>query len=196
MTIDQFKRAVVTGFLHNNPVYLGLENRFRNNYNLPYIKSLKIKVNSLQSIKVIVEEKSIPYQIAYDNGYLDLDSEFKIQGSSNRDKNKLLIKAENEKNDFGQQVDLDEQSQNIIKYISNILQDLELKEYNEIEVKEGNIFLYSKKHIIELGTSQDLEKKLTTLQSIVIEIKDLEGTLFLNEYKSDDSGYRFKNKLK
>lgn len=194
-TIDDLEKYVFNSYLKKNTLYLYIFNKFNNSYNIPYIKKLDIEIKSYNKVRVIIDEYEIPYQIKVDNNIYDVNDNFLIQGISNRDESKLLFEVSVTNTDYSTSIIDNDELKSAIKLITNKLDEANIKEFNKIEIKENEITLYSKLHTILLGKVTNMNEKLANLSSIYKQIKNEAGTLYLNEYKSDGSGYRFKKKL-
>lgn len=194
-TIDDLEKYVFNSYLKKNTLYLYIFNKFNNSYNIPYIKKLDIEIKSYNKVRVIIDEYEIPYQIKVDNDIYDVNDNFLIQGISNRDESKLLFEVSVTNADYSTSIIDNDELKSAIKLITNKLDEANIKEFNKIEIKENEITLYSKLHTILLGKVTNMNEKLANLSSIYKQIKNEAGTLYLNEYKSDGSGYRFKKKL-
>lgn len=194
-TIGDLEKYVFNSYLKKNTLYLYIFNKFNNSYNIPYIKKLDIEIKSYNKVRVIIDEYEIPYQIKVDNDIYDVNDNFLIQGISNRDESKLLFEVSVTNTDYSTSIIDNDELKSAIKLITNKLDEANIKEFNKIEIKENEITLYSKLHTILLGKVTNMNEKLANLSSIYKQIKNEAGTLYLNEYKSDGSGYRFKKKL-
>lgn len=194
-TIDDLEKYVFNSYLKKNTLYLYIFNKFNHSYDIPYIKKLDIEIKSYNKVRVSLDEYEIPYQIKVDSDIYDVNDNFLIQGISNRDESKLLFEVSVNSTDYSTSIIDNEELKLGIKLITNKLAEANIKEFNKIEIKENEITLYSKLHTILLGKVENINEKIANFSSIYKQIKNEAGTLYLNEYKSDGSGYRFKKKL-
>ncbi len=191
---EELRKYIITNKFKNNSWLLYMENKMKSNYNIPYIKSIDLRLSSFNKIQLNVEEKTIPYQIEFDNKIYDISEDFKIEGiSTKQNTNSIILKGYDiESLSIGEDVNfISENDKNIIKYVYYNLSSAKINDFNELLLKD-NIILSSKKMKVEFGTGEDIEKKIKVLVNAYPKIKNLSGTLYLNEFKNDDSGYQFK----
>lgn len=195
---DEIKNFIVNKWFKDNILYLRLENILKKDYSIPYIERIDIKMNIPSGITIDVKEKEISYQVEMNGGYYDISDKFTIEGlSEGRSESKLLIKnIESKKLDIGQKVLLPSESDySVIDIIDKFITKNELNEFTEISIDNEKFKLSGKNIKVSFGKNEDMDKKLKVLLNIYPKILGMKGTLYLEECKTDDSGYQFKKDI-
>lgn len=154
----------------------------------PYIENVQIKRHLPGSVKIIVEERDVKYQISLINGYIYIDKNGYILESSNEQKEvptligirtsednllneKRLIESDLEKlNDI----------MKIMEATKNIGINSLITEINFEEKDNYILYLQNERKRIYIGDSTNLTNKVLYIQRILENEKENSGTVFVN----------------
>lgn len=195
---EEMKSYLISNIFKDNTLLLKLGNIINKSYKIPYVDSINIRILSPRNIVAEVKEVEVAYQMENEGKYYDISKDFIIQGdTAKRDINKILIKNIALNNyRYGEEIStISDADKTKIGAIYNSLKKNAIKDFNEITVEDGKFYLASSNIKVELGKGEDIEKKMKVLVNSYAKISQYSGVLYLNEYKSDDSGYRFKKNI-
>lgn len=180
-------------------LYNLFRNRFQKKYDIPFIQDVDIYVTGINSADIIVYEKSVVGCVKYMSSYMYFDKDGIIVESSNvlLDGIPLIDGL-----DFGKIVlyeKLPISNENIFTDMLNITQVLVGYEMNVDRItfsSDGKINLFISNIDVYLGDASEINGKITVLKDMWSKIKDLSGTLYLDNYNplNENTTYIFKKK--
>lgn len=180
-------------------LYNLFRNRFKKNLHIPFIQDVDIYVTGINTADIIVYEKSVVGCVKYMSSYMYFDKDGIIVESSNEQLSGIpLIDGL----DYGKIVlyeKLPISNENIFKEMLNITQVLvgyKLSVDRITFTSDADINLYVGNLEVYLGDSGEINGKITELKNMWDEVKDLSGTLSLENYNplSDNTTYIFKKR--
>ena len=174
---EEMKRMVFPNEFSKVTLYNVFRSKFKKDYNIPFIQGIDIYVTGLHSADIIVYEKSVVGCVKYMSSYMYFDKDGIVVESSNTLLEGIPVI---DGLDFGRIVlyeKLPISNENVFKEMLDITQYI------------GNIEVY-------LGDSSELNGKVGELRDIWEKIKDLSGTLYLDNYNpiKDNTTYTFKKR--
>ena len=171
--------------MDRNTLYCLYKERFQPHREIPFVADYDILFRSPSKVEVMVYEKSIVGYVSYLNSYMYFDKDGIIVESTS---NKLEGVPRIEGLNFGQIVlgePLPAPNMDIFREILNLTQVLSLynmevdkitynvKEQATLTMGDVNVFL---------GTSDDMNGKISELHDMLPQIEGLKGTLYLDTY--------------
>ena len=180
-----------------NSAYCYYENKFQEPKSIPFIEEYKVEFQSPSKVRVVVFEKSVVGYVSYMSSYMYFDKDGIIVESSVEQLPGIPWITGMEFGHIVLHQPLPVANQDIFDQILNLTQVLSVNgvrvdkiNYNsflEAELTIGDI-------IVELGSDDDLNGKVSELSDILPELTGLSGTLYLDSYDENNSNpmYTFK----
>ncbi len=185
---------ILTDKYDYHTLYFYLKSKFTHKTKIPYIEDYDIKLESLNTIKITVYEKSLIGCVDYMGSYMCFDKDGMVAETS-----KTLLEGVPVITGLTfQYVVVNEELPIADKSIFTLLLDVTqlIKKYNitvdKIDIsptKELTLYMGTVK--VELGTD-DLNEKLTDLKDIESHLTGKSGTLNMKVYDANNQGYSFK----
>lgn len=180
-----------------NAAYCYYENNFQEPKSIPFIEEYKVEFQSPTKVRVVVYEKSVVGYVSYMSSYMYFDKDGIIVESSVEQLPGIPWITGMEFGHIVLHQPLPVANQTIFDQILNLTQVLSVNgvrvdkiNYNsflEAELTIGDI-------IVELGSDENLNGKVSELSDILPELTGLSGTLYLDSYDENNSNpmYTFK----
>lgn len=180
-----------------NSAYCYYENKFQEPKSIPFIEEYKVEFQSPTKVRIVVFEKSVVGYVSYMSSYMYFDKDGIIVESSVEQLPGIPWVTGMEFGHIVLHQPLPVENQSIFDQILNLTQVLSVNgvqvdkiNYNsflEAELTIGNI-------IVELGSDENLNGKVSELSDILPELTGLSGTLYLDSYDENNSNpmYTFK----
>ena len=191
---EEMKRMVFPNEFSKVTLYNVFRSKFKKDYNIPFIQGIDIYVTGLHSADIIVYEKSVVGCVKYMSSYMYFDKDGIVVESSNTLLEGIPVI---DGLDFGRIVlyeKLPISNENVFKEMLDITQVLVGYGINVDRItisSDNNITLY-----IGKGKKDKVSKAVGELRDIWEKIKDLSGTLYLDNYNpiKDNTTYTFKKR--
>lgn len=177
-----------------NSAYCYYENQFREHKSIPFIEEYKIEFKSPTKIEVVVFEKSVVGYVSYMSSYMYFDKDGIIVESSSEQLPGVPWITGLEFGHIVLHQPLPVENSDTFGEILNLTQVLSV---NQVEVDKinytsyaagaGEVELYIEDVVVDLGTTEDLNGKITELSGILPELTGLSGTLYLDTYDETNS---------
>lgn len=198
-TDEQMEAFIFDSKMSWNSVYCYYQSRFGPHKSIPFVEDYKIVFRSPTEIDVIVYEKSVVGYVSYMNSLMYFD------------KDGIIVESTNEKLDgvplvtglrYGHIVlhkPLPVENSDIFNEILNLSQVLSVYgiavdriHYNS--AREAQLTI--RDLVVELGTNEQINGKISELNDIIKDYEDLSGILYLDTYDAANTNpmYRFQKK--
>lgn len=193
-TEEEMTNLLFPESLDKNTLYCLYKERFQPHKEIPFVADYDILFRSPSKVEIMVYEKSMVGYVSYLNSYMYFDKDGIIVESTS---SKLEGIPQIEGLDFGQIVlgePLPTPNMDIFREILNLTQVLSLYDmkvdkitYNSKE--EATLTMGDVK--VFLGTSDDMNGKISELYDMLPQIDGLKGTLYLDTYDELKSDFMF-----
>ncbi len=198
-TEDQIIDLIFDGKWSRNSAYCYYENRFKEHKTIPFIEEYKIEFKSPTKVEVVVFEKSVVGYVSYMSSYVYFDKDGIIVESSGEQLEGVPWITGLEFGHIVLNQPLPVDDPDIFESILNLTQILSI---NDVAVDKinytsfGEAQLYIGDIVVELGSEDDLNGKISELADILPELEGLSGTLYLDTYDESNTNptYTFKKK--
>lgn len=192
---EEIKDYIMGGSYGNNSIYLTIKYKNKVIKGLPFVESMDVSILSPDSIKINVYEKALAGYVEYLGRYMYFD------------KDGIIVETSEEKTpgipqvtglQFGYLVlyeKLPVENDTIFKKIMNITQLLTKYEIATDKIYFDSSYamtLYFGETRVELGTEENLDKKIKRLQSILPSIEGKSGSLRMENYTEGANNVTFK----
>lgn len=184
-TEEEIKAIVLDGILSNNTLYLKYKYKNALKTDIPFVETVSVKIESADTIRISVYEKTLAGYIEYLGGYVYFD------------KDGIVVEVSSEKTAgipevLGLNFDyvilheaLPVEDDSLFDSILNITKLMTKYDVNAQKVyfKPGSeIVLYSDDITINLGTEENIDIKIMNLKGILNELQGMKGTLRMEKY--------------
>lgn len=193
-SVDEIKEMVMGDRMGNNSIYLFLKYRNRQIEDVPFIESMSVTIESPDTVRISVFEKSLAGFVEYMGQYFYFDQDGTVVESSD-------VKTAGIPQIIGLQFDhivlyepLPVEDQTIFIHILDISHLM--KKY---EIMVDQIYFDSDYHItlyfddcrINLGSTDYIDEKIMKLKMILPEIRSERGVLRMENYTPNTSNITF-----
>ena len=194
-TDEEIKDYIFVSKTDKNPYYSYFKSRFSKQKTIPFVDISTIKIKSMDSVEITVYEKSIIGRVKYMGSNMYFDKDGTVVESSSED---IESVPEVKGLEFESIVLMEELPVEDKKVLDMILDTTQLLTKYEINV--DSIYVKNDKTAkliiggvtVELGDMDDMNDKMRTLKDMLPNLEGQTGTLNLQEYNEDGSGYTFK----
>jgi cell division protein FtsQ len=196
-TKEQIIDLIFDGKWSRNTAYCYYENRFREHKTIPFIEEYKIEFKSPTKVEIVVFEKSVVGYVSYMSSYMYFDKDGIVVESSAETLPGIPWVTGLEFGHIVLHQPIPVEKPEIFEQILNLTQVLSVNElqvdkidynsYNEAELYIGDI-------VVELGSDESINGKISELKDILPELEGLSGTLYLDTYDEANTNptYTFK----
>lgn len=191
---DSIKAMVMTGYLGDNSLYLSLKYKNKEIEGVPFVDTMDIVVQSNDTIKITVYEKSLAGYIEYLGRYMYFDNEGVIVEESK-------VKTQGIPQVTGLNFDHVALYEKLPVENSEVFQNILMitKLLNKYDVPcdkmqfdaNYNVMLGYKRVKVNIGSLQNLDEKLMQLPHILPTVEGEKGTIDLQNYTSDRKSISF-----
>lgn len=191
---DSIKAMVMTGYLGDNSLYLSLKYKNKEIEGVPFVDTMDIDVQSNDTIKITVYEKSLAGYIEYLGRYMYFDNEGVIVEESK-------VKTQGIPQVTGLNFDHVALYEKLPVENSEVFQNILMitKLLNKYDVPcdkmqfdaDYNVMLGYKRVKVNIGSLQNLDEKLMQLPHILPTVEGEKGTIDLQNYTSDRKSISF-----
>lgn len=189
-TNDEIADMVMDGRLGKNTIYLFLKYRNKEIKNVPFIETMSVSIESNDTIRITVYEKTLAGYVEYLGNYMYFDRDGYVVECS-------TMKTEGIPQVLGLSFDHivlneklpieNEQIFQDILTISQMLVKYDLKTDKIYFDENMNLSLYFGEARVDFGNDIYLEEKLMVLPDILPKLEGKKGLLDLSEYKKGDT---------
>ncbi len=184
-----------------NSAYLFLREKTREHIQIPFVEDYKLDFVSPTHVEVIVHEKSMVGYVSYMGSYMYFDKDGIVVESTDT---ALEGIPEISGLKFGQIVlhqPLPVEDSRVFEEILNLTQLLSLRKLEVDGIRynsKGDANLYFGNVEVVLGDSSQMDGKISLLANMMPQIRDLDGTLYLDNYdeNNDDLISTFKKNFR
>ncbi len=176
--------------LDRNTLYCYYKDRFEPHLKIPFVADYDMIFRSPFRVEIMVYEKSIVGYVSYMNSYMYFDKDGIIVESTS---SKLEGIPEISGLEFGQ-IALNEPlpvpNEKIFSEILNLTQVLSIYELDVDQISyddKGQAFLLLGDVRVALGSSDNMNGKISELRDMLPQLEGLKGTLYLDTYDEMDS---------
>lgn len=194
-TDEQIKDMVVDGKYGDSTLYLYLKYRNKEIKDVPFIETMEVELESADTIRIHVYEKSIAGYVEFLGRYLYFDKDGVVVESSTEQISGIPYVT-------GLQFDhvilyekLPVENEEIFRLILNITQLLTKYGISTDRIyfdSAYDITLYFENVRIIIGNSNNLDEKINKLQYLLPELQGMNGTLHMENYSSDTETFTFR----
>ena len=194
-TDDELEKYFFVDDKDRNPLMFLLTDLFSDKKQIPFVETYDVEIESPFLYKVTIYEKSIVGYLKYMGSNMYFDKDGIVVESSERlledvplitglEFDSIVLHSKipvKEKNTFS---DLLNVTQCLEKY-DIVVDKIHMTKTLEFIITLGNVK-------VELGINDMMNEKVKDLYDIIPSLLDVNGTLYMNEYKADGSGYTFR----
>ncbi len=189
---EELQDKVLTGKYSNNVIFGTISSWFTPNNEIPFINSYKIKMAGLNTIKIVVDERTpFGYCVGEDSKYYYFDEDGNVSDIFDSSINNVTLWKDQKVSatDVGQKITDDEVALSNYLEVAKALKAKDIKaEYISVD-KYGKITMGFDKMVVNFGLKKDLDKKIDRLSKLISEKKldGHSGTLHLENYSSENT---------
>ena len=194
---DTVRDAVLASAPLNNTLLLKLNTRFHPVESIPFVAKLDIDIEGKDTVNVTVYEKSLSGCVEYMNGYVFFDKDgIVLEAGNHLIQGVPCIKGLKFDNwEMGERLPVSDTAR--FQYILSITQLVEKYKIDLDGIKftpEDEIELTCGGVTVELGHGDYISIQLMNLGSILDQLKDMQGTLYMKDFKTSGSTASFSRK--
>ena len=194
-TDDEIINFIFKSKWDKNPYVIYYETKYGNQKTIPFVDQYDVEITSMHSIKIKVYEKKIIGYVTYmgSNMYFDKDGTV-VESSTEILKGIPKVTGLS----FDSIVLYEylpvgnDEVFNLILDTTQILQKYEIAVDKIYISNNKEVTLYMGDVKVELGTNEDMNDKIRSLNDIMPNLTGLSGTLDIREYDENSTGYTFK----
>lgn len=193
-TDDEIKSIVMEGKYGNNSLYLSYKYKDREITDVPFVETIKVEIESPDTIHILVYEKILAGFIEYLGRYIYFDREGIVVESS-------TIKSVGIPEVVGVDFDyvvlhekLPAQDESLFAKVLDITKLMTKYSVNAQKMyfkENGDIVLYKDDIIIRLGKDENLDDKIMNLPGILEKLEGMKGVLRMENYNNDTKRISF-----
>lgn len=195
---DDIKKILLDVKYPNNSLYLLYEYKYKKADNIPFVQSVEISLETSHHVKFRVYEKEIVGYVEClgINMFFDKDGMVVESSSENQQNVPKITGLSFDHVVLNQSFPVDDEE--VFKTILDVT--LVLQKYSlvpdKIKVSNiKNIILYFKDAKVKIGSSSNLNEKISNLSYIIDKVENMSGTLHMEEFNGDSKNITFeKNK--
>lgn len=178
-----------------NPFVLYYKNKFSKQKVIPFVDEYDVKITSLNSVKITIYEKKIIGYVNYmgSNMYFDKDGTI-VESSTEVIEGIPKITGLNFDSIILYET-LPVGSDKVFRLILDTTQILQKYRIavDKIYISDNKeVTLYIEQIKVELGTGEDMNDKIRSLNDMLPNLQGLSGTLDIKKYNTNNDGYTFK----
>ncbi|MBE5876110.1 MAG: FtsQ-type POTRA domain-containing protein [Lachnospiraceae bacterium] len=191
---EEIREKIMTGYLGDNSLFLSLKYSNREIKDIPFVETMDVIIESNDTIRIKVYEKSIAGYVEYLGSYMYFDNDGVVIEST---KIPTIGVPQVTGLDFDYIVLYEKLPIDNTTIFQNILTITKLLNKYELEVqkiqfdKNYNVILGYGKVKVLLGKMENLDDKLMQLPGILPSLEGQSGTLNLQNYSSDKKSITF-----
>lgn len=179
-----------------NPFVLYYKTKFCKQKVIPFVDEYDVKITSLNSVKITIYEKKIIGYVNYmgSNMYFDKDGTI-VESSTEVIEGIPKITGLNFDSIILYET-LPVGSDKVFRLILDTTQILQKYRIavDKIYISDNKeVTLYIEQIKVELGTGEDMNDKIRSLNDMLPNLQGLSGTLDIKKYNTNNDGYTFKN---
>lgn len=189
-TNDEISAMVMDGFLGDNTVYLYLKYRNREIKDVPFIETMSVSIESRDTIRIIVYEKSLAGYVEYMDNYLYFDrTGTVVESSSVLTTGIPKVTGLN----FGYAVLYEPLPVEDPEVFERVLDTTQLLNKYELDADrihfalDDSLVLYFGDIKVFVGEDTFIDEKIMVLPDILSNLEGQSGTIDLADYKSGDT---------
>lgn len=193
-TDEQIKDMVLDGKYGNSTLYLYLKYRNKEVKNIPFIETMEVELESADTIRIHVYEKSIAGYVEFLGRYLYFDKDGIVVESSTEQITGIPYVTGLNFDHVVLHEKLPIADEEIFHYILNITQLLTKYGISTDCIYFDSVYdttLYFGDVKIYLGNSSNIDEKINKLQYLLPELTGMSGTLHMENYQSDTETFTF-----
>lgn len=193
-TVEEIQKMVMGEKMGGNSIYLFLKYRNKQIEDIPFIESMNITIESPNTVRITVYEKSFAGYIEYMGQYFYFDQDGTVVESSDRRTEGIpqIVGLKFDHVVLLEPLPVDDES--IFLHILDISQLL-----HKYEISADKIYFDSEYHItlyfddcrIKLGGTEYIDEKIMKLKMILPEIQGKKGVLRMENYSPNSSNVTF-----
>ena len=195
---EEIKQDLFVDEYDKNAVILILRNKFKPRQDIPFVESMDITMQSLNTISVKIKEKELSgYLMDADKNRIYYNSDGKVQEISKlkvKGVPRVVPEGEMSAVSVGADIPVREKSRRELLALQRDLKNNEIK-VSRIEIsEEGNFTMYHKDIIIKMGTASGMTEKVMRLKYILPKVKKKIGILHLEDWTEGNTDIVFEMK--
>lgn len=193
-TNDEIAEYVMTGPLGHNSLFLSLKYRNKGVDGVPFVETMDVSIQSADTIRITVYEKSMAGFVQYLDNYMYFDKDGIVVEAS---RNKTVGIPQVSGLKFDHVVLYQPLPINNIGVFDKILDTTQLlNKYNMMADKiyfdsDYQMSIYFGAVQVVFGSDARVDEKLMLLQTILDDLKGMDGVLDLSEYTEDSASVTF-----
>lgn len=169
--------------------------------NNSYVENVKIKKSLPNTIKIIVEERSIKFQLEHEGNYINIDNQgYVLEETTER--NDVILISGYSTTDFSTGTRLNDKDLEKLSDVIQIMQEAKnqeiANEVTKIDIKSSNnyiIYMDNCGKVIHLGGTNLINDKFSYVKKIMEIEKDYDGEIIVNvDYNKGEYPY-FREKV-
>lgn len=187
---DEVAQMVMEGPLGDNTIFLFLKYRDREIKNVPFVETMSVSIESADTIRITVYEKSLAGYVEYLDRYLYFDREGTVVESSQTATPGIPLVTGFSFDHAVLYEPLPIEDQSLFEKVLDITQLLN-KYSLEVErihfTPTGALILYFDNIEVDIGTDDFIDEKIMVLPDILSKLSGQKGVIDLTDYSSGDT---------
>lgn len=178
----------------NNTILLYFINKFKPNWDIPFVAKVEMEFTNKNTITFVVYEKQLAGCVQFGNQYLYIDNDGYVLEASDGYIQKVptITGIDFEYYTQGEKLPVEDKSKfqtiltitQLIDKYDLLIEDIQFTEDNGIELMYKDI-------LIELGSGEHLEVQMMNLGNILAGVEGMSGTLHMKEYTTENATATF-----
>jgi cell division protein FtsQ len=196
-TDEEIAEEILSGPMSDRSVVIFLKNLLGRKESIPFIEDYSVSFTSTDSIEIIVYEKSIVGYVEYMSSNMYFDKDGIVVESSYESLSGIPQITGLEFGSIVLYKKLPVSDARVFENILNLTQMLSVNgigvdRINYSEMREAT--LYIDDIVVELGTDEEMNGKISELADMLPKLEGMSGTLYLDTYdkNNDNAAYSFK----
>lgn len=194
-TDDEIINFIFKSKWDKNPYVIYYETKYGNQKTIPFVDQYDVEITSMHSIKIKVYEKKIIGYVTYmgSNMYFDKDGTVVESSTEILEGIPKVTGLSFDSIVLYEYLPVgNDEVFNLILDTTQILQKYEIAVDKIYISNNKEVTLYMGDVKVELGTNEDMNDKIRSLNDIMPNLTGLSGTLDIREYDENSTGYTFK----
>lgn len=160
---------------------------------LPYVKTANINYKLDGTVKIQITATEVAFSVKSENGYYNLDSNFKLLESLSNTQKGMLIYGIDLVEEIQTGEMIVDESNDKIAILGDLLNGLDAYSLNadviDLEDVDDIMFVYKGRYIVQFGSVSSMEEKIKMLNILSSDLAENETGRILLKYWSNDDRY-------
>lgn len=194
---EEIKQDLFVDEYDKNAVILIIRNKFKPRKDIPFVESMDITMEDLNTVNIKIHEKEITgYLMDADKNRIYFGSKGTVQEISKlkvKGVPRVVYEGETSAVTVGADIPIREKSRRELLALQRDLKNNDIK-VSRIEIsEEGNFTMYHKDIVIKMGTASAMTEKVMRLKYILPKVKKKVGVLHLEDWTEGNTDIVFES---